>query len=73
LTTALGLVVALITLFPYMIFKGQVDRAIGRVETLVAAAQQGFGTQSVGQRASVEIDVAPSRRSGGAVAAKSSA
>ncbi|TDJ56995.1 MAG: MotA/TolQ/ExbB proton channel family protein [Planctomycetota bacterium] len=73
LTTALGLVVALITLFPYMIFKGQVDRAIGRVETLVAAAQQGFGTQSAGQRASVEIDVAPSRRSGGAVAAKSSA
>ena len=46
LTTALGLVVALITLFPYMIFKGQVDRAIGRVESLVAAAQQGFKKQS---------------------------
>ena len=73
LTTALGLVVALITLFPYMIFKGQVDRAIGRVESLVAAAQQGFKTQSAEQRASVELDVAPPRRSGGAVAAKSPA
>ncbi len=72
LTTALGLVVALITLFPYMIFRGQVERAIGRVESLVAAAQQGFKTQSAEQRASVEI-VAPPRRSSGGVAAKSSA
>ncbi len=73
LTTALGLVVALITLFPYMVFRGQVERAIGRVESLVAAAQQGFKIQSPEQRASVQIDVAPSRKSGGAVAAKSSA
>ena len=41
LTTAVGLVVALMTLFPYMVFKGQADRALGRVETIVAAAQQG--------------------------------
>lgn len=41
LTTALGLIVALFTLFPYMIFRGQVDRAVGRMETLIAAAQQG--------------------------------
>jgi biopolymer transport protein ExbB len=41
LTTALGLVVALVTLFPYMIFRAQVERAIGRVESLIAAAQQG--------------------------------
>lgn len=41
LTTALGLVVALITLFPYMIFRAQVERALGRVETIIAAAQQG--------------------------------
>lgn len=41
LTTALGLVVALVTLFPYMVFRGQVDRAIGRVESVIAAAQQG--------------------------------
>lgn len=41
LTTALGLTVALFTLFPYMIFRGQVDLAIGRLETVIAAAQQG--------------------------------
>ncbi len=58
LTTALGLVVALITLFPYMVFRGQVDRAIGRVETLVAAAQQGFKSDAAHKRASVEIAVA---------------
>lgn len=42
LTTALGLIVALLTLFPYMIFRGQVDRAMGRLEALIAAAQQGL-------------------------------
>jgi biopolymer transport protein ExbB len=42
LTTALGLIVALMTLFPYMIFRGQVDRALGRLEALIAAAQQGL-------------------------------
>lgn len=41
LTTALGLIVALMTLFPYMIFRGQVDRAMGRLESVIAAAQQG--------------------------------
>ena len=41
LTTALGLIVALVTLFPYMIFRGQVSRAIGRLESLIAAAQHG--------------------------------
>jgi len=41
LTTALGLTIALFTLFPYMIFKGQVDRALGRLEAVIAAAQQG--------------------------------
>ncbi|MCH6547000.1 MAG: MotA/TolQ/ExbB proton channel family protein [Gemmatimonadetes bacterium] len=34
LTTALGLVIALITLFPFMIFRGHVDRAIGRLESV---------------------------------------
>jgi biopolymer transport protein ExbB len=43
LTTALGLIVALFTLFPYMIFRGQVDRALGRLESVIAAAQQGVG------------------------------
>ena len=41
LTTALGLIVALITLFPYMIFRSHVERAIGRLESIIAAAQQG--------------------------------
>jgi biopolymer transport protein ExbB len=41
LTTAMGLVVALVTLFPYMIFRAQVERAIGRVESVIAAAQVG--------------------------------
>ena len=41
LTTAFGLIVALVTLFPYMLFKGQSNRAIGRMETLIASAQHG--------------------------------
>jgi hypothetical protein len=41
LTTALGLVITLVTLLPYMIFKGQVDRTLGRIEALVAAAREG--------------------------------
>jgi biopolymer transport protein ExbB len=41
LTTAFGLVVALITLFPYMAFRGQSSRAMGRLESLVAAGQEG--------------------------------
>ncbi len=41
ITTALGLVVALVTLFPYMIFRAQLERALGRVESIIAAAQQG--------------------------------
>lgn len=45
LTTALGLVVALATLFPYMIFRGQLDRTLGRLEAIVAAAQHGSAIQ----------------------------
>lgn len=41
LTTALGLIIALITLFPYMLFRGWSSRAIGRLEAVIAAAQQG--------------------------------
>jgi len=44
LTTAFGLVVALVTLFPYMAFRGQVGHALGRIEAMVAAAQEGLGT-----------------------------
>jgi biopolymer transport protein ExbB len=45
LTTALGLIIALVTLFPYMLFKGWSTRALGRLEALIAAAQQGLPTE----------------------------
>ena len=41
LTTAMGLTIALVTLFPYMIFRGWVTSSLGRLETLIASAQQG--------------------------------
>ncbi len=43
ITTAAGLIVALATLFPYMIFRTQGERAIGRFEAIVTAAKQGLG------------------------------
>jgi biopolymer transport protein ExbB len=43
ITTAAGLVIALGTLFPYMIFKSQAERSIGRFESIVSAAKQGLG------------------------------
>jgi biopolymer transport protein ExbB len=39
LTTAAGLIVALLVLIPYNLFRSQVDRTIGRIETLIAAIQ----------------------------------
>ncbi len=42
LTTAFGLIIALVTLFPYMLFRGWSSRAIGRIEAMIAAAQQGI-------------------------------
>ena len=42
ITTACGLAVALVTLFPYMSFKGLADRAMGRMESVIAAAQTGM-------------------------------
>ena len=41
LTTAGGLVVALLVLFPFMAFRAQVDRALGRLEAVAAAAREG--------------------------------
>lgn len=38
ITTAAGLVVALITLLPYNLIRAQVDRTLSRLESLVAAA-----------------------------------
>lgn len=43
ITTAAGLIIAIGTLFPYMIFKAQSDRALGRFEAIVTAAKQGLG------------------------------
>jgi biopolymer transport protein ExbB len=43
ITTAAGLIIAIATLFPYMIFRAQADRALGRFESLVTAAKQGLG------------------------------
>ena len=39
LTTAAGLTIALVTLFPYNAFRGQIDRTLGRIEVLAAAAR----------------------------------
>ncbi|MCA9285228.1 MAG: MotA/TolQ/ExbB proton channel family protein [Phycisphaerales bacterium] len=41
ITTAAGLIVALAALFPYMLFRSRADRALGRFETIIAAAQEG--------------------------------
>lgn len=41
LTTALGLIIALMTLFPFLVFRSHESRAIGRLESVIAAAQSG--------------------------------
>lgn len=49
ITTAAGLVIALVILFPYMAFRAQVERSLGRLETLLAAADDGwFGGRTSG-------------------------
>jgi len=40
LTTATGLAIAIAVLFPYNAFRAQVDRTLGRIETLAAAASR---------------------------------
>ncbi len=70
LTTALGLVVALMTLFPYMIFRSQADRAMGRVESVIAAAQQGTQKADIrpGRRAETVVPARPERTAAAASA-----
>ena len=41
LTTAFGLIVALMTLFPYMAFRTRLARAIGQLEVTIGAARSG--------------------------------
>ena len=54
-TTAFGLIVALVTLFPYVLFRAQADRAYGRLEALATvlsagqAGEQRQGDKGVGQ------------------------
>jgi biopolymer transport protein ExbB len=44
--TAAGLVVALITLFPYMYFRAQADKALGRLESVIASAKLGAAART---------------------------
>jgi biopolymer transport protein ExbB len=46
-TTAFGLIVALSTLFPYVIYRAQADRAFTRLETLGAAAAESGDSSGV--------------------------
>ena len=41
ITTAFGMVVAILALLPYAIFRAKSDRCFGRLEVIAAAAQQG--------------------------------
>jgi len=59
LTTALGLIVAILTLFPYMIFRSHVDRAMGRLESVIAAAQQGSNVEDAGSHHPAKAESAP--------------
>lgn len=43
ITTAFGLIIALLMLFPYMIFRGMLDRTVSRMESIAAAAIDGRG------------------------------
>jgi len=43
LTTAAGLIVSILVLFPYNGFRAQVDRTLGRIESLIAAAMAPTG------------------------------
>lgn len=47
ITTAFGLIVALVTLFPYMAFRAKVERCYSRMETLVDLALVAAGHRAV--------------------------
>ncbi len=46
--TAAGLIVALSALFPYTLYRTQVDRALGRIESLIADVAKGTKAQKAG-------------------------
>ncbi|MEC9373362.1 MAG: MotA/TolQ/ExbB proton channel family protein [Planctomycetota bacterium] len=45
ITTAFGLVVAMLTLFPYVVFKARADAALGKLEGMCAAAIHAAGAR----------------------------
>ncbi|HMN95941.1 MAG TPA: MotA/TolQ/ExbB proton channel family protein [Phycisphaerales bacterium] len=45
ITTAAGLLIAILTLFPFMIFRAQGERSLGRLEVIIAAAQEGHAAR----------------------------
>jgi len=47
LTTASGLVVAVVALFPYALHRASLRRAMSRLEMIAAAAEQGLGAKTV--------------------------
>ncbi len=57
ITTATGLVIAVIALFPYNALRAQVDRTLSRLEALAAATLPASGTQSTVQAANAEAEV----------------
>jgi biopolymer transport protein ExbB len=48
ITTAAGLIVALLALFPFNTFRAQIDRTLSRLEGLAAAAMQARGAGAAG-------------------------
>lgn len=46
LTTVFGLVIALVVLFPFNAFRAQIDRTMGRIEMLIAAAEEAWSGKS---------------------------
>ncbi len=60
ITTAAGLAVAIAVLFPYNAFRAQLDRSLGRIETLIAAAAAQMQTQTRSEDAAAKKENAPS-------------
>jgi len=56
-TTAFGLLIAIVTLFPYVIFRARIDRALGRLELLAAAGMEAAGGEQSGSGGDQESHV----------------
>lgn len=62
-TTAFGLVVALATLFPFVVFRSQADRALGRLEALAGVIVACRAADAAGDARVQDRDSAALRRS----------